>query len=418
MKINKLVLLSIFVTFSTINSAYSKSFCTSVDVGCRKYNSKIDSPNKKKLIGKLVRDAMPEQQSSQNMAGLSGLGSLVRLAADIPQALGFTPTLSPMQSHGLDAVQISMEFPASRDEQLNNTKAVEHHSKMKISKNPNALLKAGQSALKAGNYGKAKKWLGELLEIREAEGKESIELADALHEMGNLYLSLGQYDKAAPLFLRALSLKEKKLSTEHPSGAKTKAKLGDLYKAKGAFSKAENFYLQALAIYEKHSGLEETTVADIRLDLGDIYLARADYVKAERLYNRAVAISQKIRGVNHPVIARLDAKLAEVFTAKGDLMKAEKFYGKSVAIIKHSLGENHASYARAVKKLADFYKENGHYRNAKRSYTKAITVASRAFGAKHPFVAELSKSLSEVYEQLGDYTEAEEMKKKAIKAYQ
>lgn len=427
MKINKLIILSIFVSFSVINNAYSKSYCMSADISCKSYYPKIDTLDTKQRIKKQI-SSLAKSRVDQH---INGVGVLLRFVENLSIPFGVKPQkdnltankysvplseASHSQVNNRTINRISMEFPATRSEQLRAAKVVEHHSKID-SGDPKALLKAGRSALKIGDYAKAKKWLKELLEVRESEGKESLELADALHEMGSLYLSLGQYNKAAPLFLRALSLKEKKLTVEHPSDAKTRVKLGDLYKAKGEYNKAEAFYLRALAIYEKHSGLEEKMVADIWLNLGDIYLDQRHYDKAEDFYNRAIAINKKVRSMNHPIIARLYAKLAEVFMVRGDLKKAEWFYTESTHITKQTLGENHTAYARSMKQLADFYKKNTHYKNAEQMYLKVISVASRAFGAKHPFVAESFKNLSEVYEQLGAYDKAEEMKKKSLRAY-
>ena len=317
-------------------------------------------------------------------------------------------------------IRIDFKHEASREDYMKNAAIVEHYSNIgkhaKI-QDTKALLKAGTSALAVGKYGKAKKWLTQLVKIEEDKGEESLELADALHAMGMLHLDLGQYDKALPLFTRSLALKEKKLSIEAPSVADTQAKLGDLYKAKGMLRRAEEFYLKALSIHKKHTGLEDSAIADIWMELGDIYFQRGEYGKAEKYFLRSKSINTKSRGANHPIITRIDSKLAEIFTHNGDLEKGEDFYLKAVETAKQTLGENHTTVARAMKNLADFYKNNKHYRQAEHSYQETLKVATKVFGKKAPFVAEVVKSLSEVYESMGNFKKAEQLKKQLIQQY-
>ena len=402
MQNNKYILLAIFLSLTLFNVSHAKSYCGESKQSC----GEINNSNSNGLI-------------NDNY----WVNTWANFISTLNTKLSQQKLVTPNKLIAVNTSQQSYQFKkidfnhfASREERLKDSAVVDHYRNVDV-KDPAILLKAGRSALAVGDYAKAKKWLGQLLEIEEEKGKETIGLADALHEMGHLNLNLGKYNKAAPLFLRALSIKEKILTLEHPSVAATWAKLGDLYKAKNELGKAEDFYLRALAIYEKHSGLEEGVVADMWMDLGDIYLVKNQYDKAEKFYLRSKAIHKKNSGSNHPIISRIDAKLAEVFTHKGDLQKGENFYLKSIAVAKKTLGKNHVSVARALKNLADFYKKNKHYRVAERSYKETLSVAVKVFGEKSPFVAEVVKSLTEVYESLGEFKKAEELKKKTIQAY-
>ena len=410
MKYNNSILLLITLFFGLSNVASAKFYCAEKNMGCFKNNHIMASGG-----GSIeVQNIESARQKNNYYKRLQILLSLT--PNDMQKHRGNNQSISrKLPVEGLMVKKVDFDFNASREVP---TQKATNPKKAKTNSDPKFLFRAGKRALDMENYPEAKKYFKELLSILEAKGEESLELANALHEMGRLHLNLGAYGKAAPLFLRSLSLKEKKLSLEHPSVASTRAKLGDLYKAQGAFGKAEKFYLRALSIYEKHSGLEEKTVAEIKMNMGDIYFSKKQYVKAEKFYFKATAIYKKVlHGSNHPIIVRIDAKLAEIYAQNGDLRKAEDFYLDAIVKSKKVLGPEHASVARAMKKLADFYQNNKHYKNAEKNYLLTLSVATKAFGRDHPFVAEVRKSLSDVYESLGQHQKADSFRKKSMQIY-
>ena len=413
MKFNKLILLVIFISFQLLQVAGAKSRCASDIEGCSQ-NSSVSAWEK--ILTHTEEATKLGLQKHQENRWAEVFQSLTSLFSSRKQITH--QNIERFISDDADSyiTRVEFDFEASRDEPAKgaNKKAATASPE---NNDPKFLLRAGKRAIAANQYSKAKTYLERLLDVLESKGEESVELADALHEMGTLHLDLGKYGKAAPYFLRSLSLKEKLLGKEDASVAATRAKLGSLYKAKGEFGKAESFYLRALSIYEKHTGKEEITVADIWMDLGDIYLSKRQYVKAEKFYHRSEAINIKARGRGHPVIARIDAKLAEIFAQNGDLKKAENFHLEAIVKAKKALGPEHTSVVRAMKKLADFYQSNKHYKNAEKSYLMTLSVATKAFGEKSPFVAEIRKSLSETYEFLGDHEKANALRKKSMQVY-
>jgi tetratricopeptide (TPR) repeat protein len=87
--------------------------------------------------------------------------------------------------------------------------------------NPEYLFAAGKMAWTIADYTQAQDLLEKLLKIREAEGKEDLELALALNELAELYRSQGKYAEAEPLLQRALAIWEQKLGKDHPDVAET-----------------------------------------------------------------------------------------------------------------------------------------------------------------------------------------------------
>jgi predicted ATP-binding protein involved in virulence len=111
---------------------------------------------------------------------------------------------------------------------------------------------------------------------------------------------MGTYEKAEPLYLKALKISEKVLGEEHPNTATSYNNLAGLYESIGAYKKAEPLYLKALKIREKVLGEEHPSTAGSYNDLAVLYRSMGAYEKAEPLYLKALKISEKVLDEEHP----------------------------------------------------------------------------------------------------------------------
>src|SRR5674536_180127 len=104
----------------------------------------------------------------------------------------------------------------------------------------------------------------EILQIIEAEpelGPEHQDVATTLNNLAGLYRQMGDYEKALPLYQRALDIREKVLGPQHPSVATTLNNLAGLYESMGDYEKALPLYQRALEIIEKVLGPQHPDVA-------------------------------------------------------------------------------------------------------------------------------------------------------------
>ena len=75
---------------------------------------------------------------------------------------------------------------------------------------------------------------------------------------------MGDYEKALPLYQRALEIREKVLGPQHPSVATTLNNLALLYESMGDYEKALPLYQRALEIRENVLGPQHPNTAIIR----------------------------------------------------------------------------------------------------------------------------------------------------------
>jgi len=80
--------------------------------------------------------------------------------------------------------------------------------------------------------------------VKKVLGEEHPSTAISYNNLAELYRNIGEYQKAEPLYLKALNIREKILGEEHPSTATSYNNLAGLYRNIGEYQKAEPLYLK------------------------------------------------------------------------------------------------------------------------------------------------------------------------------
>ena len=143
-------------------------------------------------------------------------------------------------------------------------------------------MTGGQEELQEGHYDEAERLFRSAVE-RAGQLEDQPLLATSLSYLGLLYHQQGQYDKAEPLYQRALVIAEKALGAEHPTTAGSLNNLAALYLQKGNYTQAEPLYQRALEIAEKVLGSEHPDTATSLNNLAALYHRQGKYAQAEPL---------------------------------------------------------------------------------------------------------------------------------------
>lgn len=145
------------------------------------------------------------------------------------------------------------------------------------------------------------------------------EAAFLLNEVGFYLHERGRYFEAEPLLQRALAIRKKVLSPNHPGTAESLNDLVGLYRAKGRYAKARPLYQRALAIREQILGAEHPNTAASLHSLARLYHDQGHYTGAEPLYWQALTISEHVLGPEHPQAALTLSNLALLYYAQGTM---------------------------------------------------------------------------------------------------
>jgi tetratricopeptide (TPR) repeat protein len=224
----------------------------------------------------------------------------------------------------------------------------------------------------------------------------------------------GEYSAACELYERALLIRQKALSLEHPDVGYSLSDLASVYREQGRYEEAESLHKRALATLEKALGPEHSHVATSLNNLANVYEDQGRYEEAEQLHIRALAIKEKAFGPRHSDIAFSLTNLANVYREQGRYEEAELLHKRAQAIWEKALGPEHPEVAHSLNGLANVYREQGRHEEAELLHKRALAIWERALGPGHPDVATALSDLARLYEAGGRRDEAEPLCARAL----
>ncbi len=279
-----------------------------------------------------------------------------------------------------------------------------------------SLTGLGDLYIVMGNYSKAEPlYLQAMQIIKNTLGENHTGYAKTLNCLAKLYQDMENYAKAEPLFLQLIEIDKNNLGENDPDYANSLTSLGNLYKVMGYYSKAEPLYLQAMEIIKNTLGETHPDYPNSLNCLAALYQDMGNYAKAEPLCLQAVEIIKKSLGETHPDYANSLYGLAILYRAMGNYAKAEPLFLQLIEIDKNNLGENDPDYAQSLTGLGNLYKVMGYYSKAEPLYIHAMEIIKNTLGENHTGYANTLNSLAALYQDMGNYAKAEPLYLQALK---
>jgi tetratricopeptide (TPR) repeat protein len=261
-----------------------------------------------------------------------------------------------------------------------------------------------------------------LLSMLPKYPEPSVMRADLLDQLGDVYASYYEFDKAEPLYQQALELKQQ---LHHPDVATTLNNLATtlnnlalLYKLQGRYEEAEPLYKKALELNQQQLGDLHPDVATSFTNLAVLYYAQGRYEDAEPCFQQALQLRQQQLDDLHPDVATSLTNLAVLYYAQGKYEEAEPLYKQALQLRQQLLGDRHPNVAATLNNLAELYKSQGRYEDAKPLFQKALELRQQLLGDRHPNVAATLNNLAELYKSQGRYKEARLFVQQVLEVYQ
>jgi len=172
---------------------------------------------------------------------------------------------------------------------------------------------------------KAVKYYERALSIYEKLGSQ-YGMAGAYGNLGNVYQTRGDLDNAIEYYDRSLTINER-LGSEERMGINY-ANFGIVYEMRGDLDKAFEYYERSFSIYKKLGHQEG--IADQYVNLGSLHRIRGDLDKAIEYYERSLSIYEKLGRLEG--IATNYGNIGIVYQKREDLDKAIIYYELSLSI--------------------------------------------------------------------------------------
>ncbi|MFT4557068.1 MAG: tetratricopeptide (TPR) repeat protein [Planctomycetaceae bacterium] len=159
--------------------------------------------------------------------------------------------------------------------------------------------------------------------ILELTSNDNPFYACALGNLGIVYDTLGDLDRAEKMFVKALKIDEGLGRKEGMATAY--GNLGIVYKTRGELGRAEQMHLKALEIDKKLGNMKG--VARHSGNLAVVYMTRDDLDQAEEMHRNALRINEELG--HKEGMASNYGNLGSIARRRGDAVKARELWTKS-----------------------------------------------------------------------------------------
>jgi len=278
-----------------------------------------------------------------------------------------------------------------------------------------AMFEVADPSKSRGNVITARELLDQGAEkvVRELKTQPTVQ-AKLLDTIGQLYQSIGLYDREQPLLEESLKLRRQALGDEHPDVATSLNHLGEVANLKGDYPGSESLFRQALAMRRKLLGRESPEVAESLHNLGKVLVDRGNFNEAEGLLRESLAMRRKLFGDEHTEVATGLNGLGRLMSDTGKFHDAELLYRQALEMHRKLYGPEHLTVATDLNNLAAMLQEQGDFKGAEGLFRESLAVRRKLLGEDHPEVAVSLANLASVLQDLKEYDESEQMYRQVV----
>jgi eukaryotic-like serine/threonine-protein kinase len=232
-------------------------------------------------------------------------------------------------------------------------------------------------------------------------------LAEA--RLGEILLSQGRVNEAAPLFEHALLAQTQLYGTNSQQVAAVLDSLAQIRRAHGQLAEAEDFARQAVRSHEAALGSEHVASAQYRTSLAMILVVRAKYAEAADLCREALAVFEKKLQPDHQYIASAEYVLGEALLAGGRPTDAEAVLLASMNRWKRS-GAPEWRAARSASALGEaLYRQRSRADEAERYLVESYRILAVNENADREARVKAQQRISAFYTARGQLHKLEEL---------
>jgi tetratricopeptide (TPR) repeat protein len=241
----------------------------------------------------------------------------------------------------------------------------------------------GWAYFKLGEYDRARPLLLEALAIRERIAGPPLDHAESLLRAAALYDVLAVPDSAAPLYRKALGLRRQELGSNAVSVAEVLIRSGNFFSTQNDTAAARRSLSEALDIFTRAGDERGITLAENHIGLFEYSVGNLS--AAEGRLRSSLRAREKLYG-NHPLVAETMVNLGGVLEDLGRPAEAESLYRQGLAVSEKTLGADHDQVSATLNNLALLVGRSGRVSEGEALYRRAIAMDLKKLGADHPAV--------------------------------
>ncbi|MEO7934676.1 MAG: tetratricopeptide repeat-containing protein kinase family protein, partial [Dokdonella sp.] len=371
-----------------------------LDEGAKRIEGELaDSPRVKARMLQVLGTAYRHIGESKRAVELLGSAADLYLDPRVNQPLDAANVLS-----ALAVVYSNNEYPSSKaDEAASQALRLrELHVAPDSLPIAEALNTLGIVRQSEDRYDEAAAFLNRSLAIRERlAGKESMEVASNLHNLGLVELNRGDnLTKAIEYFERSLAIKKRLIGDHNPDVEITQGDLGRALRDAKQRDRAVEIFRANLALARDLYGDESELVAGNHNELGYTFHDMGRFAEAANEYRSAMTIRQKLGADKGASFAIPLNNLASAYEDMGDFAAAEPMFRRSLELRMGGQDPGSPLIANGEYNLARLLVKQGQRKEAAELAAKALVIYRKRFGEDHRNVIKVQ--LLEVERMLDD----------------
>ncbi len=225
--------------------------------------------------------------------------------------------------------------------------------------------------------------------------------ARLLNTLGTVYYKLGALDRGIALLREAESLYSTAAGPDSMEVAHAATNLGDILETKGDYVGCMEQYLKALAIFEKKKGHSSVEVADELDGIGSLHWVGGDYLGAERYRQESIEIFTRLLGPEAKETLLAKGNLEVVLAAEGKYREAEPLAREILRERTRIFGPVNSYTNIALANLASILMKTARFEEARPMLEQTLTVARKLYGEEHPDVGAALADLGKYHLEMG-----------------
>ena len=246
-----------------------------------------------------------------------------------------------------------------------------------------------------GHYDKAEETYLKAITICERLGADTVsnvplEYAAVLGNLGNLYMTIGDYSSALPHLLKAKKATQILGISKEYHYITAMVSIGLCYHAMNLYDEAEKEYLNALPIIQKRLGAKHDMYADMSVKLGSLYMQTGEYLLAKKYFGQAMDI---LKTYNNESYASCLLNMGQLYLIERRWTEAEQMMRQGCDLYKKIKGEKHPVYAQPLGMLGNLYFQQHHYKQAEEYFAQGADVHKNAFVQSVNFMSDKQRTL-------------------------
>lgn len=243
----------------------------------------------------------------------------------------------------------------------------------------------GQMYMMLGRFDRAEPLFRRLVtDLEGAQAVPTVEVADAANRLGDLLQQTGRYAEADSLLLK--SIDEARAVDDRALESNGQHSIGFSLLAQGDYEGAEAAFRAGLEIRRELFEAPDLGIAHSLQGLAIAFEEQERFEEAEATYLEALGMMEAL-DPEHTRMATMLSSLGRLYVGQGRVEEADSVLRASLQMARDRLGPTHVSLGLTLNELGMVSVRRGDMAQGEQYFRESLAIQERALGSAHPEVA-------------------------------